>query len=107
MIRRLTTAIARALGFDNAVQVTPEVGLMPDILVAADGYEGYRLLRQVRRHLHIDVYWPGRGETYLAGRPVGRVTLLSDAGLRISSDERQMLRDRMATFGPRALWVEL
>lgn len=98
--------LARILG-DKPVRLTPDYALLPEILVVGCGHAGPHLLKQVRGHDHLSIYWPGRGYEYIAGRPVARVTILSqDAGRRLSAEERTMLRQRMATFGPRALWLE-
>jgi|GEM_PF-3508313 len=111
MIRKLflsaTSALARLLGLNKPVRLTPEYALLPEILVVADGYQGAKLLKQVRGHVHLSVYWPGRGEAYIAGRTAARVTFLSEyAARRLSVQERDMLHSRMATWADRALWLE-
>lgn len=82
----------------------PHHNPVPEILVVADGRQGARLLKTVRHLDHISVYWPGRGEMYIAGRPVARITFLSEyAADRLSHDEREQIWCRTLPWGPDAL----
>lgn len=110
MVERLLIAIGRPAAakarFHRRHQVTPEYTLLPEVLVVADGFLGGRLLKQVRDRGHLSVYWPGRGEPYLYGHPVARVTILS-GGRRLCPEERSVLRSRLAIFGKAGMWLEL
>lgn len=85
--------------------VSPEFAQIPEILVVTDGLLGGRLLKQIHGHDHLSVYWPGRGEMYIASRAVARITVLS-GGDRLDPEERRLLQNKLQVWGDRALWVE-
>ena len=106
-IKTLLKAAAHRFIYGRPIQATPEVALMPEMIVVADGFEGHSMLKATRHRDHISVYWPGRGENYLAGPTFGRVTISADARHRLDVNERAMLEQRMQAWGAQALWLEV
>lgn len=86
----------------------PHHNPVPELIVAYDGYHGARLLNRVRDHRrHISIYWPGRGESYLAGKRVSRVTMTPGVLSRLSDCEIKLIESRTLAFGKDALLVAL
>lgn len=107
-IKTLLKAAAHRFIYGRPLAPTPEVALMPELLVVADGYVGAQALKATRELPHIHVYWPGRGEKYLAGAQVQRVTISEDARRRLDgSAELRKIRRRIVTSGDTALWLEV
>ena len=77
----------------------PHHNLIPEMLVAFNGHQGAYLLKQFKDQPHISIYWPGRGERYLVGKTLSRVTMTAETLGRLSREEVGTLRSRILTYG--------
>ena len=63
--------------------------------------------RHHRANEHVQAWWPQLGEVALVRLPIEAVFVTRRASESLTTEHAQLLRKRQATFGERAVWIEL